>query len=328
MGLRTSLDKVAAVLLAAIMALAGTAAEADCPQQRLADVTAIVTPSPAIGSYDPFAAGDTTLAMTVTLTSAADQTCSAAVSFVRALSPVMASGAASLSYAIEPGSGGASLVTSSGFVVGSSPPPANRINVTIPANGSASVQIRLRVPAGQVVSAAGYLDPQIQMILVGLNDSGAPESYKSGPIFEPQANVIAKCILPPPAQTSLDLSSAIANGRPNEGVKRSTTFTNVACTAPTRLRLTGAALQPTATTPPRTGFDNFINYFAMGTFGAATSQLTTTTTEQSADSATKNTTSGATANGQIDIDVNLVDGRPIIAGSYVGILKVSIDPTF
>ena len=324
---RSKRARIPIALAAAVVALFGTAAHANCPQNRLNGLTATLSGSPVVGSYDPFAGADAVVDMSVALTNPANQVCDAAISFARApTAAVMSNGAATLSYALEPAGGGGSLITT-GYVQSSTPGAANRVNVTVPAEGSASAAFRLRIPASQVVAAGSYQDIQIQLILVGIGNNG-PESSRSGPSFVPQATVIQKCILPSPSLPSVNLSSAIANGRPNEGVSQSVSFSNVQCTAPTKLRLTGAALQPTISTPARPGFDNFINFRAAGTFGAASSVLTTATTANSVDSVQKNAASGATTNGQIAVDINLVNGQPIIAGAYSGTLTVSIDPSF
>lgn len=319
-----------AVLFAVIAAqCAAGAALADCPEGQFKQVAITsVTPAPTIANYDPFTAGDATATLSITIASKANQPCTAAITFARTpTSAQMSSGGSTLNYVIEPDGGGNPLITT-GYVAGSSPAPANRLGVIVPANGSSTANIRVRIPAGQVVAAGGYHDNLVQLLLVALDNSNNPSDSKLGPMFSPQATVVAKCSMPPPAQSLLDLTSAISNGRANGGVKRSTSFSNVACTAPSKLRLTGAALQPTISTPSRSGFDNFINFRAQGTFGNASSTLITTTSSQSSDSSQKNVASGATTGGQILIDVNLATGQPILAGSYSGTLTVSIDPSF
>lgn len=84
-------------------------------------------------------------------------------------------------------------------------------------------------------------------------------------------------------------------------------------------------MQPVGSIPAQTGFDNFINWQAAGTFGNASTALNTVSASQ-ATSATKNTPSGVTTSGTIGVNVNLVDGNPIIAGSYQSTLIVTIDP--
>lgn len=319
-----------AVLFAVIAAqCAAGAALGDCPEGRFKQVSITsVSPAPNIANYDPFTAGDATATVAITISNAANQACTAAITFARTPSAAqMSSGTSSLNYLIEPDGGGKLLITT-GYVAGSLPAAANRLGVTVPANSSTTANVQLRIPAGQITGAGAYQDNLIQLLLVALDNSNQPSDFKLGPLFSPQATVAAKCIMPPPSQSSLDLTSAITNGHPNEGVTRSTSFSNVACTAPSKLRLTGAALQPTTSAPSRSGFDNFIKFRAQGTFGNATSTLVTTTSSQSVDSSQKNVASGATRDGQILIDVNLLKGQPILAGNYSGTLTVSIDPSF
>ncbi|MCB1518987.1 MAG: hypothetical protein KDJ37_00255 [Hyphomicrobiaceae bacterium] len=317
------------VLMLALLIGSGGSALAACAGNAN-NIVVTVTPSPVLPGYDPFAAGDLVRTITVTITNNTNRRCDAAISFQRSgsASPAMTSGGNGLNYVIEESTGGSSLVTTAGFISGSSPAAANRVafgNVT--SGSSASRTLQVRIPAGQVVAAGDYIDGLVSMQVIGLNNAGTnPIRLVKAVAFVPQATVVAKCIMPSPSTPNLNFSAAIANGRPNSGVVQTTTFSNVACTAPARLRLTGAALQPTSPIPARAGFDNFINYRADGSFGSAAATLSTTVAEHSVDSAQKNTASGATSNGFISVGVNLISGNPIIAGSYTGILTVTIDP--
>lgn len=320
--------RAAGVVVAAVLSLAGaTAAQAAC--SGFNQVTVSVAPGPLISSYDPFAPGDAIRNLTVTVNNPANAQCDAAITFQRSAgaAATMANGGVTLAYSVER-VGGGSLITTTGYTTVGTPPAGNRVDLlNIPARGSASANIQLRIPAGQVTAAASYTDNIILQVL-RLNQSNQPNLIMEAVPFSPQAGVISKCVMPAPSQPAVNFSSAISNGRPNEGVKQTVTFTNVQCTAPTKLRLTGQAMQPTPATPPRAGFDNFINYRAAGAFGNATSTLSTTISSASADSVQKNAASGATTNGQIDVELNLVNGQPIIAGTYSGTLTVSIDPSF
>lgn len=321
-------------LLAVALGLAAQAgagaAQAAC--SGLSQVTVSLSPGPVVAVYDPFAAGDTIRSMTLTVNNPANAQCDVAVAFARAAGAAasMSSGANVLSYDLTRSGGGTSLITTAGYTGVGTPPAANRIDfLNIPARGSASAPVELRLPAGQVVAADSYSDNGLVLQTIRLRN-GDNEPNLLGPTYPvtPQASVLSKCVMPPPTLANLDLSAAIANGRPNEGVTRLTSIANVQCTAPTKLRLTGAALQPVQSTPARAGFDNFINYRAQGNFGSASSVLSTTVASQSVDSVQKNVASGVTTSGQIDIQVNLLNGQPIIAGAYSGILTVSIDPSF
>lgn len=318
-----------AVLSAASFGFEAAPALAQCLGFNQLEVS--VNGAPTISNYDPFSGSGSEHSFNVSIRNPSADSCNVAISFHRpaGLPATMSSGSSTLGYSLERLGNGLPIITQNGFVPLSSPPANRRHNFgVIPRSRSRNRNVNFVISPGQVVAAGQYSDPNITMILVGLNDSGQPEQSRPVSISLPQAAVVSKCSLPPPSLSNLDLTTAISNGRPNEGVTRTTTFSNVQCTAPTKLRLTGAALQPTSPTGPRAGFDNFINFRAVGTFGSASTTLTTTTTEQSADSAQKNVADGATTAGQIDVVVNLVNGQPILAGTYSGILTVSIDPAF
>jgi len=145
-------------------------------------------------------------------------------------------------------------------------------------------------------------------------------------VVTPQATVVATCSLGVASPASLSFSAPeIPQGVPSPAIVKSTAL-SAACTAPTFLRLTGSALTPSPAIPPASGFDNFINYRAVGSFGAASTTLNTTTTPTTAVSPTRNVTSGPITTGTVNVDVNLLAGQPVIAGTYSGVLTVTIDP--
>ncbi len=86
-------------------------------------------------------------------------------------------------------------------------------------------------------------------------------------------------------------------------------------------------MQPSAAIAPRSGFDAFINWRAAAAFGNATATLSTNTASK-ADSHYKNVAHGPTLNGSISVGINLLKGKPLIAGTYSGTLTVAIDPEF
>jgi hypothetical protein len=131
------------------------------------------------------------------------------------------------------------------------------------------------------------------------------------------------CNLPPPSAWTLDFTSAISNGLPN-ATTLSVSFSGVACSAPARIRLSGEALKNPAIAPVA-NFDNFINWQASATFGAANVLLDTSTSSQ-VTSGSQNVGSGPTSSATITIAVRLLAGRRIIAGHYSNILTVTIDP--
>lgn len=235
---------------------------------------------------------------------------------------VMTAGTSTLSYQIEASGGGNSYLALGGTV----PATNNRIDITTTAAGTFTRQVQVRVVANQIVASGTYTDTGINMALISQATTGQWYYVFQTPVT-PSATVPMICRLDAPSPASLSWSAAeIPNGTPNPLTIKSTTMT-AACTAPTIVRLTGSALAltPTATSP--SGFDNFINYKAVGTFGAASSTLTTTTTVSSASSAAKNVASGATTTGSVSVSVNLIAGNTALAGTYSGVLTVTIDPT-
>ncbi len=324
--MRVALPRV----LAALFALLVLAARAE-PARALCITTGaptVTTSSTVLSSYDPFSVSDTILDVQITISVPLIAACQAALSFTRTagLPAYMSQGGSNLQYSVETTSG-QTLMQTTGYVSGSSPAVGNRLDFTLPLLGSATQTVRIRVPAGQLVAAGSYSDLQLSLTLVALGNllGTAPTALLAQQPFTPSINVLSKCVLPAPSASTLDFTSAISNGIPNSGVVLSTIFNNVQCTAPSILRLSGSAMQPVGSIPARTAFDNFINWRASGNFGNASTVLSTDVATQ-ASSTTKNVPSGITSNGTITIDVNLLNGNPVIAGSYQGTLVVTIDP--
>ncbi len=190
---------------------------------------------------------------------------------------------------------------------------------------SKTIQVRIRIPAGQTSASAGsYSDASVT---IGIYDRIGNLVFRviQETTFTVTATVVSSCILPAPDFASHDFTTAITLGLPNAAVMRRSTFTGVSCTQPSRIRLSGSALQPTVAVGAATGFDNTINWVATGVFGAAS--VTHQTTSGTATTSTGfNAPSGAVSGATITVDINLVAGNPIIAGSYTGILTVSVDP--
>lgn len=315
---------------AAVMALA-LALDASAPAQAhdnawggCGNFDVTFAPTAAVPPYDPFGA-EQMRELTITVTSRSSGKCDVALSFQRpALPPVMAHWSSTLQYAIE-GSGGNSLVQTTEWADCT---PGNRIDfLDMRKNETRSATVRVRVPAGQVRPAGDYADHGVALILVGLNEHHQPHRLILRKHFKPSAKVIAKCVLPPPNPAAHNFTGAISQGVPDPAQTRTSTFANVQCTAPAKVRLIGSAMQPSAAIPARAGFDNFINWRAAATFGNASAILSTNTAGQ-AESHYKNAARGPTLNGSISVGINLLKGKPIIAGTYSGTLTVAIDPNF
>jgi hypothetical protein len=306
-----------------------SAAQASCP--GFAQVTVALSPQPLIAAYDPFSGAAATQSMTVTVTNASNQQCDAALHFFRPAggTVAMTNGASTLNYSLET-TGGVSLVNATGLINGVSPPAGNRLDLLdIPANSTRLATVVFRIPTNQIVSAGPYTDTGVTMQLVRLTNRNSPNLLIRSVSVTPTATVVAKCVLSAASPSNLNFNAAISNGRPNPGFTAATSLTTVRCTAPTKLRLSGAALRTTPVATPQAGFDNLINWSAAGSFGAANATLTTTgAVAIQATSTATNVSSGATTNGTINITVNLLATNPLLAGAYSGILTIAIDPNF
>jgi hypothetical protein len=327
--MRRGLAKISAWLLRAVVlatvadgggALACTTSG---PNRVVITAGTSVNVSPA---YDPYAVGDRIQTFTVTVTNPSPtQTCNFALSFTRASLPAtMTNGSTTLQYTIE-STGGATLLQTTGFVFLTSPPAANRLAGFVGVSSSVNLTVRIRIPAGQTSASAGsYTDNTVTIGIYRLI-IGLPIAIVDERTFTVTTTIAPACILPAPDNTSLNFTSAISAGLPDPLVVLRSTFTGVACTQRSRLRLSGSALQPSPAIGAVAGFDNFIDWQAVGVFGAATTTLTTSSASV-ATSAGYNVPSGAFTGATITVDVNLLAGNPIQAGTYSGVLTVTIDP--
>lgn len=280
-------------------------------------------------SYDPGAGPDQIHNFTVTISNpntAGNPTCRVGLSFTRPTLPAtMTNGSTTLQYSIE-STGGATLLQTTGFAFLSSPPSANRIDVTLAGGATVNVNVRIRIPAGQTSATSGsYTDGTVT---VGIYELffGLPIRIVDEQNFTVNASITGTCTLPAPDQSNLNFTPAITTGMPNPGYVLRSTFSGVTCTAPSRIRLTGSPMVTTPPTAPVSGFDNEINYLAIAQFGAATTVLGTDVATQTT-SASTNVPSGGVSGATITVDVNLLAGQPIIAGDYASVLTVTIDPS-
>lgn len=308
-------SSIAIVWLLAMLACSSSAWAQNCSN---AQVPSMSVSSMNAGNYNPFA---TFTPLIVTVAVQTTRACSLALTFSRTTLPaVMSSGGFTLQYQVEAVGGGTSYLTAT------LPPAAgNRLSFVAPAAGFHTVQVQVRVLAGQVVNAASYSDTGLTARIYNIRNNGSLQQRRTAAVT-PQATVVSTCSLGVASPSSLSFAAAeIPQGVPNPAIVKSTALT-AACTAPTFLRLTGSALTPSPAIPSASGFDNFINYRAVGSFGAATTTLNTTTTPATSVSAARNVASGPTTSGTVNVDVNLLSGQPVSAGSYSGVLTVTIDP--
>jgi hypothetical protein len=277
-----------------------------------------------LGTYVPPAVpAAVAVNMTVTLRTSGSGRCDGAIAFRRWTAPAtMAAiaGNAVRGYTIQSAANGTSLM----FFGGGENPGNNRLDFSVtPHNNSATITFTVYVTAqGGWLAAGGYSD---NIYLKVFNRSGSQVSFADFRDFSLTSQVQQACNLPPPSQQNLNFTSAISNGLPNTTIL-TVTFSGVACSAPARIRLSGDALKNPGIHAVA-NFDNFINWRANATFGAANVGITTNaTTTVQATSATQNVLSGPTTSATITVNVNLLAGHRIIAGHYSNILTVTIDP--
>ena len=240
----------------------------------ISSAASVVVPT----AYNPYSPSDLVYDVSVTITNAhSSKDCNFGLSFTRSTLPaVMTNGGSTMQYSIEKTSGG-SLLQTVGYVAGSSPASASRLDGYVARSSSTTLTVRIRIAAGQTSVVQGtYADT---FITAGLYEvaSGAPIAIIQEKAFSVSATVTSACQLPAPDISSHDFSAAITSGLPSSAVVRTSTFTGVSCTQPARIRLSGSALQPTSAISTVAGFDNFINWQATGSFGAATATLSTAT---------------------------------------------------
>lgn len=284
-----------------------------------ANILAFSVSSMNAGTYNP---GGSAGSLLVTLSVTTNQSCSLRASFIRtSLPPVMTSGASTLDYTVRQIGGGATYITAT-----SPAPAANTVTMSVTGGaGTRTQQVEMLVPANQWVSDGSYTDGAVVVRLYSsILSFGFVVATRT---VTPQVTVPRVCRLDPPSTPVISFVPAeIPQGVPNPAIVKSTTL-GASCTSPTYLRLTGSALTGTPAIPPASGFDHFINYRAVGSFGAASTTLVTTTSPATAASAVRNVASGPTLSGTVNVSVNLETGQTVSAGAYSGVLTVTIDPS-
>ena len=308
--MRARLGLLPVIAAAAASCLAGRA-EAAC---LAGDITGITFTSTSLAPYNPFTSFTPKL---VTVSVAAVRACAVELAIYSPSTPARMSGPELLAYDVQLPGGGTSLLYGGGT-------PSSTAHVEIGAGNVGSATIQISVPAGQVVSDGAYGDASL---LAQVFDQAGSIFTLLGAATMPVSGSVAKvCQFTTPTSPTLNFSSAITNGVPNPGDVRSLTLTGVSCTAPTIVRLSGEAMQPVQPVSAPAGLDDRIHYRASASFAAASAVLDTRTASE-AWSGTRHTGAGATVNGAIGVDVNLLAGRPLLAGAYAATLTVSVDPS-
>lgn len=311
--------RLAALLIGCLGLLLGHAssAQAGCNDLQISGVPTVSVAS----AFNPFTA-DVIQAATITIENKAAGDCiNAFLAFQHAgANPVMVSGANMLDYGIETTSG--SPLTYTGGA-----PGGNILTFSVSGNSSAVLNFQVRIPTGTgnntLAIAGDYASSLASPVTV--NVFAPTSAIVTSGVVDVSASVTPVCELPIPSATSLDFTAAISQGMPNAGTVLSISFANIRCNGPARLELIGDALRRTEA-GSASGFDNFINFRAVANFDGAAADLTTTSAAGDDSDVSTSTSSAATSSGSMDVDINLVPGNTLLAGSYSAVLTVRLTP--
>ncbi|MCB1505292.1 MAG: hypothetical protein KDJ47_09985 [Hyphomicrobiaceae bacterium] len=273
-----------------------------------------ITATPA---YQPFSGSQLTHSFNLTVQNSNSSACSIAIILVRSTSPVvMSNGSFSLGYNID----------FNGTPVVNIGTPSTGFYATAPGNGTATFSsYNLTIAANQTSAAAGaYTDTQVAVYLYAFRSNrwNLVRTYA----MNFSAFINKTCVMSAPSPSTLNFTSAISLGIPNPAVGLSSTLPGVHCTSPSKITLTGNAMQHVPAVGTVSGFDSLINWQATATLGSATAMLSTNTAS-TVTSAGYNVPSGTTVGGSVGVNVNLIAGQRLRSGNYTGVLTVTLDPT-
>jgi hypothetical protein len=297
------------IAISTVVGLAPTAHAACLPSE----ITSVSYTSTSLSPYNPFT---NSISKLVTVQVSATHACAVELAFFSPTVPPRMSGSGLLGYDVRAQNGAASLVFGGGA-------PLSTVTVDIGIGNVGAALVQISVPAGQVVSDGLYSDAGL--IAQVFDRSGSIFTLLKSSVMPVSGSVAKVCQFSAPSTPTLNFTAAISNGIPDPAYVRSLTFDSVNCTAPSTVRLSGSAMQPTQPSGAPPGLDNRIHYRASASFNAASAVLDTRTTNDVSSTA-RNTITGATVNGSMGLDVNLLAGKPLIAGTYTATLTVSIDP--
>lgn len=308
--------RVACAIAALVLVLAhDAAAQSNCANVNNASL-ASATSITATPAYQPFSGSPLSYSFNLTVQNGSPLPCSIAVILVRPTAPiVMSSVGSTLNYDID--FNGSSIVN-----IGT---PSSGYYLTAPPFGSGTFSTyHLTIPASQTAAAAGvYSDNQIAVYLYAYrNGWRLVRTYA----MTFGASIDKTCKMSAPSPSTLNFSSAISQGIANPGMVLSSTITGVNCTSPSKVTLSGSAMQHAPPVAPVAGFDSFIDWQATASLGSATATLATNTASTTT-SASYNVPSGTTVGGSLSVDVNLIPGQRLRSGTYTGVLTVTVDPT-
>lgn len=305
------------VLLAGLFASTmPAAAQSNCGNVNNASLASATTIT-ATPAYQPFSGSQLTYSFNLTVQNANNSPCSIAIILVRPTAPLVMSNAGfSLNYNLD--FNGSNVVN-----IGA---PSSGYFLTAPGNGTGTFSTyNLTIAASQTAAAAGlYVDNQVVLYLYAYR--GGSWRFVRTYALSLRATIDKTCTMSSPSPATLNFTSAISLGMPNPGVVLSSTLSGVNCTSPSRITLSGNAMQRTPAVGAVSGFDNFIDWQATATLGSATATLATNVAG-TVTSSGYNVPSGTTVSGVVGVDVNLIAGQRLQSGNYTGVVTVTVDPT-
>ncbi len=269
-------------------------------------------------AYSPFAAADLTALTTVAIQNAGDDACRLAAVFAAANTGRMRNAGETLSYTLET-SDGAALLNGPGVA---DPEAGRHIDLTLPGGQTASLSVRARAPAQQMVPPGGYADNTAVIRLYHMRGDGFPALLTERP-FPVSAEVAGVCRLSAPQPATLDFTSDIGPDARPKGEPRRVLMPEAACNTAARLKLSGRALTRDGDNPA--AFDNLIDFDARATFRSITATLVTRGAEEVA---AKSEQTGIEETAEpVQLEVQLRAGRPLAAGRYRSALTITLEPS-
>jgi len=308
------------VLLGAMLTGAAAAAAQTC-----ADSGAVrIAGSPGLAlhdEYNPFAASDLTESVSIIVENRASETCDLAIVFTAPQGTgVLRSSNENLTYALETTSGAALLRPAS--IV--DPTAGPHIALTLAAGESAAVSLRARIGAHQSVPPGHYADDTAGVSVYARPPAGSFGTFLDQRSFPVSVRVAAVCQMSAPSVSALDFSGDIGVDSTPRGAPRSVRLDTASCNTHARLNLSGSAL--TRDGAALAGFDSFVNFEARATFGSAAAMLVTSQ-DGASDETVPALVEDADVPRAIDVQIWLLARRALAAGTYSGVLTVTLEPS-
>jgi hypothetical protein len=258
-----------AIAASCFVLLTCDAAKAGCTIQR---VTTISPTYANAGTYAPpkLSTGQP-VTITIGLTTEGNGPCPGSLTFTSTgLSAAMEriGGGGTLPYTLTSAGGASVLSPLSGYL--------RSLDFGVPAGAtSASVTVNLLAQPAFPALVAGSYEDLLTVEVFNRNGSTLTPVRGGSFSFRVMGSVLASCTLPPPNVSSLDFTAAIVNGKPTPSVVQSIIFSNISCTAPARIRLSGNAMTRIRAVPTAVNLDDIIHWQARAEFDRTSVALDT-----------------------------------------------------